>query len=152
MLVPRPEALPAPLAPRSTKKPRTSSGAFRASRRGEEEADDDPAAFWETYREWAGLVALGAGAAEGKLRSAAGKGGEADDEEDKPSDDAWGVERDKCDVGDVRALSWAGLLHPWALRRALETVWASERCVFPSSTPRSPSRAALLPRLTSPES
>ncbi|GAA5856014.1 hypothetical protein JCM9279_003376 [Rhodotorula babjevae] len=133
ILVPRPSSLPSP-APRSTstKKPRTSSGAFRAPRRGAD--GDDPAAFWETYREWAGLVVLGPGAAEGKLRcdgaSERGQGGgegEAEaGEADEPSDDAWGVERERCDVGDARVLSWEGMLHPKALARALEAVLTSE--------------------------
>ncbi|GAA5939458.1 hypothetical protein JCM3775_001718 [Rhodotorula graminis] len=120
ILVPRPSSLPSPAAPPFKKKQRTSSGAFRVPTGADDE--DDPARFWETYREWAGLVVLGPAAAEDKLR-----GGASEEGEDKgPSEDAWGVERERCDVGDVRVLSWEGLLHPRALARALEGVWASE--------------------------
>ncbi|GAA5909231.1 hypothetical protein JCM8208_005622 [Rhodotorula glutinis] len=117
--VPRPTSLPSP-APPAVKKPRTSSGAFRAPPR--DAAVDDPALFWETYREWAGLVALGPGAVEGLLRGASEEEGEGEG----PSEDKWGVERERCEVGDVRTMSWEGLLHPKALARALEGLWASE--------------------------
>ncbi|TNY23466.1 Proteophosphoglycan ppg4 [Rhodotorula diobovata] len=106
VLIPRPSSLPAP-QPAPAKKQRTSSGAFRAPPR---EADD-PAVFWEAYREWAGLVRLGA---TDKLRAAAGG--------EEEGDDAWGVEGDKCDEGEVAVLSWSGLLHPKALSRALQSV------------------------------
>lgn len=55
-----------------------------------------------------------------KLRAAAGG--------EEEGDDAWGVEGDKCDEGEVAVLSWSGLLHPKALSRALQSVLSNLRC------------------------
>ncbi|GAA6051360.1 hypothetical protein JCM3770_004501 [Rhodotorula araucariae] len=109
LLVPSPSSLPSPPSGVPAKKQRTSSGAFR---RPPLDADA-PELFWEAYREWVGLVRLGVGAAE-KLRPEQGD-----------EDDAWGVERSRCETGEVQALSWEGLLHPKALARALRAVLAS---------------------------
>ncbi|BGP47873.1 hypothetical protein JCM10450v2_003738 [Rhodotorula kratochvilovae] len=109
LLIPSSSSLPPPPSAAFTKKQRTSSGAFR---RTPLEADA-PELFWESYREWTGLVRLGAGAME-KLRP-----------EEADEDDAWGVERARCEEGEAQTLCWEGLLHPKALARALRTVLAS---------------------------
>ncbi|BGP31838.1 hypothetical protein JCM10296v2_003615 [Rhodotorula toruloides] len=101
--VPKAASFPLATPPSSAKKPRTSSGAFRPSLDG-----DDPTAFWEMYREWAGLAALGGGAAD-KLRWSNGA-----------EEDEWGVEREKCEEGDVQVLRWEGLLHPKVVLSAVE--------------------------------
>ncbi|BGO99532.1 Proteophosphoglycan ppg4 [Rhodotorula toruloides ATCC 204091] len=101
--VPKAASFPPATPPSSAKKPRTSSGAFRPSLDG-----DDPTAFWETYREWAGLAALGGGAAD-KLRWS-----------NEAEEDEWGVEREKCEEGEVQVLRWEGLLHPKAVLSVIE--------------------------------
>ncbi|GJN89150.1 hypothetical protein Rhopal_002124-T1 [Rhodotorula paludigena] len=96
-----------PRAEPPTKRARTSSGAFRRA-----VEQDDPARFWDEYREWAGLIRLG-GDAEEKLRwTDAGQEGE----------EGWGLGRELCEKGEVTVLSCDGLLHPKMLSRALEDV------------------------------
>ncbi|BGP07819.1 Ribonuclease P protein subunit p40 [Rhodotorula toruloides] len=101
--VPKVASFPPATPPSLTKKPRTSSGAFRPSHDG-----DDPTAFWETYREWAGLAALGGEAAD-KLRWSI-----------EAEEDEWGLEREKCEEGEVQVLRWEGLLHPKSVLIAVE--------------------------------
>ncbi|GAA5997882.1 uncharacterized protein JCM10292_006881 [Rhodotorula paludigena] len=102
LAVPASDAFPRAEPP--TKRARTSSGAFRRAAE-----QDDPARFWDEYREWAGLIRLG-GDAEEKLRwTDAGQEGE----------DGWGLGRELCEKGEVTVVSCDGLLHPKMLSRAL---------------------------------
>ncbi|GAA5861111.1 hypothetical protein JCM8547_008039 [Rhodosporidiobolus lusitaniae] len=87
----------------SNKRPRTSSGAFRKTK-------DEPQLFWEDYREWAGLVRLGAG------EKVAWRDGEEEEEKE------WGLPLEACEKGEVTALSWTGMLHPRVMGRVLDEV------------------------------
>lgn len=91
------------------KRQRTSSGAFR-------KAVDEPALFWDQYREWAGLAQLGE---RDKLEWREG----ADEEEE------WGVPLDASEKGEVTTLTWTGMLHPKALAKLVEQVSQQSTCV-----------------------
>ncbi|BGP24405.1 hypothetical protein JCM10295v2_003316 [Rhodotorula toruloides] len=104
--IPKAMSFPPATPPSFAKKPRTSSGAFRLTHSSLH--NNDPSAFWETYREWIGLAALGGDAAE-KLRWST-----------QAEEDEWGVEREKCEEGQVQVLRWEGLLHPKTVLSAVE--------------------------------
>jgi len=89
---------------KATKRQRTSSGSFRR------EADDEQS-WWNGFREWRGLAAIGSSRL--KWRSEV----EADDEEEQ-----WGIGQTDCEQGRTTALSLNGLLHPRAVRRSMDKV------------------------------
>lgn len=107
------------------KKRRISSGSFRLT--GAPSEDHDPLAFWEDYREWAGLVSLGE-AAKDKIRWRENRterprlplGDEEEEEE------AFGLPRAACTAGDVTVLSVSGLLHPRLLSRAVQQLASAD--------------------------
>ncbi|BGP55271.1 hypothetical protein JCM8202_000654 [Rhodotorula sphaerocarpa] len=106
---------PVPPPSEQNKKRRISSGAFHLT--GAPPDEHDPEVFWEGYREWAGLVSLGEGAREHlRWRRESGSGGVEEGEEEE----MWALPREKCEEGDVTALSCTGLLHPRSLSRTLE--------------------------------
>ncbi|GAA6012344.1 hypothetical protein JCM11491_007102 [Sporobolomyces phaffii] len=110
--IPVPAALPvaADREPGPQKRQRTSSGASRRTVRDDE-------VWWDAFREWRGLVALGA---EDVLRW---RTTEPDADEDADGD--WGVPRDDSMPGFVTTLSVNGLLHPRSIAAVVENVLGS---------------------------
>lgn len=93
-----------PVAPQ--KRQRTSSGALRRPTNGDEE-------WWDSFKEWRGLAALGADA------SVTWRTDPDDDDDDEGQ---WGIERNDSEPGRVSILSLNGLLHPKSLNHIVETI------------------------------
>ncbi|GAA5967672.1 hypothetical protein JCM3765_005847 [Sporobolomyces pararoseus] len=105
--VPSPSVLPSAQTNRAEpqKRQRTSSGALRRTVKDDE-------LWWDSFREWRGLAALGVQEAI-QWRSQAGE-----DEEDGEL----GVSREGSERGRVTTLNVNGLLHPHSLSRVVEKI------------------------------
>ncbi|GAA5909855.1 uncharacterized protein JCM6883_003116 [Sporobolomyces salmoneus] len=88
------------------KRQRTSSGALRRTVKDDEE-------WWDSFKEWRGLAALGVEEAI-KWRSTTTENEEEDGE--------WGLGKKECEEGSVSTLSLNGLLHPKTLSSIVKTV------------------------------
>lgn len=127
---PPPPSPPRPANDDDKKKRRrrlSSGSSFGLAAAAASDVAEDPAQFWQEYREWAGLVSLGEEATRDKLRwrDEKKKGGGAE-EADQDEDDQWGVAREQCRRGNVSVMSATGFFHPVHLAQQIEKLVASE--------------------------